>query len=400
MTIPLLLLGPVSYLDCIVFCMFLAPQLVLNVGLYETIWCVLQALPFLFGELPRNFMRERYLVPREQRSLFVQTASPFEDFVIRCVKYAFGNVPANIGKVFFCKEVALPFLWFRLLRHGYTRCPIPWTEVREPAFKGLWIVKDPSEQPDFVLYYAHGGGFSMGSSYFYLEFLLTWLSELSSSGYKNPAVFSLEYTLVPDAVFPTQLEEAARAYEHVLRVVRDPSRVCVSGDSAGALLMLSLLLYLGNQRTSDEESGSHVPMRPGLAVLISPWVTLNSVRHKNTLSDYLDVKQLHQYGMQFAGGKMPEDNPLVSPGNCNDMELWRRSSPEKGIFMTYGTDEVFAPEIEGLIERLQGAVDISSKKEAGGIHAWPVAALFLSTSLDDRLEGLRTMTQEIRRRVP
>lgn len=39
-------LGPVSYLDCIVFCIFLAPQLVWQAGLVPTVLCVLQALPF------------------------------------------------------------------------------------------------------------------------------------------------------------------------------------------------------------------------------------------------------------------------------------------------------------------------------------------------------------------
>ena len=42
-----MILGPVSYLDCIVFCTFLAPQLILNVGLFETVVTVLQVLPFL-----------------------------------------------------------------------------------------------------------------------------------------------------------------------------------------------------------------------------------------------------------------------------------------------------------------------------------------------------------------
>jgi hypothetical protein len=42
-----MLLRPVSYLDCIVFCIFLAPQLILNVGWFETVITVLQVLPFL-----------------------------------------------------------------------------------------------------------------------------------------------------------------------------------------------------------------------------------------------------------------------------------------------------------------------------------------------------------------
>jgi hypothetical protein len=43
----LLNLSPVSYLDCAVFCLLLAPQLVWQAGLLETAWCVLQALPFV-----------------------------------------------------------------------------------------------------------------------------------------------------------------------------------------------------------------------------------------------------------------------------------------------------------------------------------------------------------------
>ncbi|KAK4231576.1 Alpha/Beta hydrolase protein [Podospora fimiseda] len=392
-----ILLGPVSYLDCIVFCLFLTPQLLWEVGLIETVHCVLRALPFLLLQLPIGFIHDRYFTPSEKQPLFIKRSSPFEDFVIRCVRYAFGNFPAKIGRVFFSKQVAGPFLEFRLYRHGYLKCPIHWKEYHDRSFKGIWITKDPKKKPDLVVYYAHGGGFSMGSTYFYLEFLLTWLSILIKSGYQNPAIFALEYTLVPDAAYPKQLEEATKAYEHVLEIAQDPSIVCVSGDSAGATLILCLLLHLGEMNPGYRH---HLP-RPALAVLISPWVTLISTRHKNMANDYIDVKQLHHYATQFAGDRMAETDPLVSPGCCNDIAWWKRSCPSKGIFITYGDAEVFAPEIEGLIKLLQEAdVLIDSKAEPGGIHAWPVASLFLSSSLNDRLDGLRTITKEIRQRVP
>lgn len=82
-------------------------------------------------ELPAAFVRERYLVNRERRSAFVRRASPFEDFVVRCVRYAFANIPARVGKMFFAKEVAIPFLCFRLFRHGYLGSPIYWREECE-----------------------------------------------------------------------------------------------------------------------------------------------------------------------------------------------------------------------------------------------------------------------------
>lgn len=42
-----MILGPISYLDCLVFCVFLAPQLLLRVGLLGTLATGLQCLPFL-----------------------------------------------------------------------------------------------------------------------------------------------------------------------------------------------------------------------------------------------------------------------------------------------------------------------------------------------------------------
>ncbi|GAB1320101.1 hypothetical protein MFIFM68171_10311 [Madurella fahalii] len=361
-------LGPVSYLDCLVFCVFLAPQLLWQVGFFETILCVFQAVPFLVVELPVAFIRGRYLVNRAKQSAFVRRTSPFEDFVVRCVRYAFANIPARVGKVFFAKEVAIPFLWFRLFRHGHLGSPIYWREESEKSFRGIWIIKEPADKPDFVLYYAHGGGFSMGSSYFYLEYFLTWLSVLSSSGYRNPAIFALEYTLVPDASFPTQVEEAMKGYEHVLSKARDPSIVCA-------------------------------PTAPKAKVQTPTGISIGS--RNLHLRDYLDAQQLHRYGRQFAGSGISETDPRVSPGCCNDISWWKRSSPSQGIFITYGTDEVLAPDIEGLVDTLRNAgVIVESKPESGGIHAWPVASLFLSSSRDDRLDGLMTMTREIRQRIP
>ncbi|OTA66627.1 Arylacetamide deacetylase-like protein [Hypoxylon sp. EC38] len=399
-----MILGPVSYLDCVVFCAFLTPQLIIHVGLLETVLVVLRCLPFLLFELPFTFVRERYFVEFHKQSPFVQKASPFEDFVIRCVRYAFANVPPDVGRVFFSKPVALPFLRFRMLRHGYIISPIHWHEYNDKRFKGIWVIKDPMIKPDICVFYVHGGGFSMGSAYFYLEFLLTWLSLLSDSGYQNPAIFALDYTLVPDASFPTQLEEAIAGYEHVLSTAQDPNRICVSGDSAGATIVLSLLLHLANigrHLKKMDNTGVWRLAKPGMAIFISPWVTLVSEKHQNTTSDYLDAGNLHQYARQYAGEKISVNDPLLSPGDCRDISRWKKAIPSKGMFVVYGAEEVFAFEIADLVRFLgENGVKVRNKEEKGGIHAWPVACLFLSSSLDDRQKGLKSLVEEIRDNIP
>lgn len=243
----------------------------------------------------------------------------------------------------------------------------------------------------------------MGSPYFYLEYLLTWLSLLGESGYSNPAIFSLEYTLVPDAVFPTQLQQAIAAYRHVLETVGKASRVCVSGDSAGATIMLSLLLHLanlGHDADKMNDTGTWQLEPPAMAALISPWVTLVSPKHRNTASDYLDQDNLHQYALEYAGRQAVTD-PLLSPGDCRDVDWWQRACPSAGMFIAYGAEEVFAPDIKDLVKFLETAgIKISSRTEDGGIHAWPVASLFLSTGARDRQKGLKSLVEQIQASIP
>lgn len=226
----------------------------------------------------------------------------------------------------------------------------------------------------------------MGSSYFYLEFLLAWVTLLKQAGFRNPALFTLEYSLVPEAVYPTQLHQTIAGYDYVLSIIGDPLKVCVAGDSAGGTLILSLLLYLANL--------PNLMKRPGHATLISPWVTLVSPENRNTPSDFLDAQSLHLYARQYAGSRVSLDDPLVSPGTCDDLEWWRRAMPSQGISIFYGSEEVFASEIKRLVRRLQQVgTKVYAREEQNSIHCWPVATMFLSDTKAERQKGLVEITK-------
>ncbi len=280
-----------------------------------------------------------------------------------------------------------------MLRHGYTQSPIQWKDVELGKTRGIYIACDHAVKPDLLIYYCHGGGFSMGSAYFYLEFLLAWVSILKVTGYQNPAIFALEYTLVPDAAFPTQLEETVAGYEYCCSLVDDHTRICVGGDSAGATLILSLLLH-NAQRTDYEKR------KPAFAILISPWTTLFSSQNRNTPSDYLNSQSLHLYGSQYAGSTEKLEDPLVSPGVCKNRTWWAKASPTAGYGVAFGSEEVLGPELRDLVVLLrQSGCGVSVREEPGSIHAWPVVTMFLSDTQAERQKGLKDLTKMIRQAI-
>lgn len=233
----------------------------------------------------------------------------------------------------------------------------------------------------------------MGSSYFYLEFLLAWVSLLKLAGYRNPALFALEYSLVPDAIYPTQLQQTMAGYEHARSIIGDASRICVGGDSAGATLILSLLLSIG-------QLPHHQRHLPGYATLISPWPKLVSLQNRNTASDYLDADSLQRYGRRYASTANLDD-PLVSPGACKDPTWWANACPSAGFGIFFGSEEVFALEIRELVAVLRrSGCAVGVREEPGGIHAGPVVALFLSDTQARRQKGLRDLTKMIKQSIP
>jgi acetyl esterase len=92
----------------------------------------------------------------------------------------------------------------------------------------------PSQGLHPVLLYLHGGGFTVGSIDTH-DGLCRRLAHLA-----NCAVVSLDYRLAPDYKFPTAHEDSWDALQwinlHGAQRGLDPSRMAVSGDSAGGTL--------------------------------------------------------------------------------------------------------------------------------------------------------------------
>jgi acetyl esterase/lipase len=75
---------------------------------------------------------------------------------------------------------------------------------------------------------APGGGFTLGSCSLYRDFLLGWYTLLLSERYKHPGIFALEYGLSPGEAWPNQEHDTLAGYAHVLGLVTNANRICVS----------------------------------------------------------------------------------------------------------------------------------------------------------------------------
>lgn len=176
-----MILNPVSFLDCFVFCIFLAVHLLRTVGLWRTLDHVIEGIPFLgrwdllqlwvdvrtdfpvVTEVPKVILRHASFVLRLSNApvdAFDRHATAFESLAVRCARYAHINLPPDILQAFFHKNVTYPFLKFRMLRHLYLWSPVHWEEYKDentpPIVKGIWIKEDATKDPDIVVYYVHG----------------------------------------------------------------------------------------------------------------------------------------------------------------------------------------------------------------------------------------------------
>lgn len=227
----------------------------------------------------------------------------------------------------------------------------------------------------------------MGSSYFYIEFLMAWAYRLRTAGFKNPGILALDYTLVPDKTWPTQVKQTTAGWNYLCEHLAPASRICICGDSAGATLVLSHLLG----RELDQDHVNHHE-KPAMAILISPWTHLISTLNRDTDSDYLSKLTLEIYAKQYAGRSQECSN--ISPSG--DGQQWRNACPIQGFAFVYGAEEVFAPATEATAQQIRRAgcsITLTSLK--GGIHAWPVVDFFLADS-QKRFRGLDRLTEIVR----
>ena len=177
--------------------------------------------------------------------------------------------------------------------------PPPGISVRPVNAAGVAaLLNSPQPGEPATVLHLHGGAYMAGSAFGYRP-LAGCLADAAGAGVLVP-----DYRLAPEYPFPAAVEDAMRAYLWMLDQGTDPAQVAVTGDSAGAGLVLSLLLTLRQQGLR----------MPGAAVLMCPWIDFGAAR-RDDLPPELDRIQ-HMCAEQYLAGH-PADDPAVCPLNAD-----------------------------------------------------------------------------------
>ena len=120
-------------------------------------------------------------------------------------------------------------------------------------------VQNPAGKDGRVLLKLHGGGYVQGLHDRHRQMGVNQavLTEAQS-------LYMVHYRLAPEHPFPAALEDAVKAYKHILAQGTKPENIMVIGDSAGGNLTLELSVYLKEH---------NIP-QPKLLILVSPLTTL------------------------------------------------------------------------------------------------------------------------------
>jgi acetyl esterase/lipase len=237
------------------------------------------------------------------------------------------------------------------------------TKRRRESLAGVpvtWIAPRAGSEPRLILY-AHGGGFTVGSSRM-LRDLLARLALASSA-----RVLSVDYRLAPEHPWPAGLEDLRAAWRSALAEFA-PKQIVLAGDSAGGNLVLALLLELRDR--------GEVP--PAGAVLFSPWVDLGCTAQSFEASAGVDVlfrEAMLGDAVAYAGGGDPS-RPSLSPLRAELAGL-------PPLYMQVGGSELLRDDVEALAARARAAgVRASLDVFDDQVHDFQAFGALSRTSLD------------------
>lgn len=221
----------------------------------------------------------------------------------------------------------------------------------ENGVQGFWCTV-PEVQEDYTILFFHGGGFTVGSTGDHLGFI----ARIAQA--TNARVFSVDYRLAPEHLYPAATNDALMAYQYLVSHGTPPHRIIPVGISAGGTLVLELLLALRDQ---------HLPMPPAAACL-SPVVDMQfstAAIPSHPDYDWITMARLETIKTTYLTGQDLRD-PSVSP-------LYASLSHLPPLYIQAGSAEFMFDDISALVKKAKWAgVQVRYEVWEGMFHCWQI----------------------------
>ncbi|KAF7326959.1 Abhydrolase-3 domain-containing protein [Mycena venus] len=221
------------------------------------------------------------------------------------------------------------------------KLPMTVDELGEDA-RLLWI---GPKRLDCVILFLHGGCFLLPPGDFALSFWQYVQLELEK---KNIQVgfAMLNYSLAPEASFPTPLKQAGLALDFLMAAGVKPRNLQLAGDSAGGNLVLQVLSQMLHPRDGVPEIRLPAPLRG--VYLISPWTNLSTEtesRIENEGRDFVCRPALAKWGAQILGDVPKADRAFVEAMHAPEGWFEGVDSLVERVLVTTGSAELLRDDI-------------------------------------------------------
>jgi len=223
------------------------------------------------------------------------------------------------------------------------------TPVDAGGVPAEWVASARAGEKHVVIH-LHGGGYCIGSA----ASIRNFAGRVSAAA--EARVLSVDYRLAPEHPFPAAVSDAVAAYRWVLAQGISPSRISLSGESAGGGLVVALLVAL-------RDAGDPLP---ACAVPISPWVDMENSGEMSEIAraqDLLRIEHIELFARTYLNGSDPRD-PLASPLHADLSGL-------PPLLVLVGGREILLDDARRLTLRAQEAgVDCTLRIVPEMIHFW------------------------------
>ena len=166
-----------------------------------------------------------------------------------------------------------------------------------------WIKPDFAHNPQYVILYAHGGGYTCGG----LAYARILAAKLAvATGF---SVVSFEYRLAPEHKYPAALDDGFHIWNYLMDRGYGARQVLFAGDSAGGNLVLCLTMKLIKEKQ----------LKPRCLILLSPWTDMTASSDSYETYKEKDPILTKEYVLgvrdAYIGTEAAPENEIYSPLN-------------------------------------------------------------------------------------